>query len=113
MAKRVRFERFSVDEANELFRRNGVNIYGQETFIELYGKHGDDFSHIWFEELTFRAIKGQGNRALTETTGRYCVKRNVEGKRERYEKEFRGLEGEKIEAIREGPYRLRYRIVRD
>lgn len=108
-----RLERFSVDEANELFRRNGVNIYGQEAFIELYAKHGEDFSHVWFEELMFRARRGEGNRVSTEVTGRYCVKRNVEGKRERYEKEFKGLEGEKIQSIKEGWYRLRYRIVRD
>ncbi len=108
MAKRVRLDRFSVDQADELFRRNRMNIYGQEQFIDLYGKNGDDFSHIWFEELEFRA-RLVDNRALTEVSGRYCVKKNLDGKRERYEKEFRGLEDEKLQVTREGPYKLRYR----
>lgn len=113
MAKRVRLERFKVEEAEEFFMGNRVNLYGQEIFIELYAKRGEGFPNVWFEDLRAEMIRGTDNRPSTELSGRYCVKKTSEGKRERCEIEFRSLESGKVEVIRQGDYKLRYRRVRD
>lgn len=106
MAKK-RLARFSIPEANEFFCRNGVNIHGQETFIEIYSRAGEDNSNVWFEDLRVELTKDA--RAISRVTGRYCTKKTIDGKRARYEIDFVGFEGEKVEVVREGHYRLRYR----
>ena len=112
MAKKVRLERFNVEDANVFLRGNRMNIYGQETFIELYGRNGEDFSNVWFEDLRAELVKRPADpKPVNLISGRYCTKKTVEGERKRYEIEFQSFEGEKVEVIREGEYRSRYRRV--
>jgi hypothetical protein len=108
--KKRRVPRVSVEQAEEFFRGNRLNLYGQETFIELYSKRGEDFSNIWFEDLGAELVQRETDtRPVTRVYGRYCVKKTSEDKRRRDETEFECFEGEKVQVIRQGEYRLRYR----
>ncbi len=110
LGKKKRSLRINVEQASNFFSGNRMNIYGQETFIEIYGRRGEDLSDIWFEDLMAEIVQRQTDtRPITRVYGRYCVKKTSEGKRKRSEIEFECFEDEKVQVIRQGDYRLRYR----
>lgn len=108
--KKKRPIRISVERASDFFGGNGLNIYGEETFIEIYSKRGEDLSDIWFEDLRAEMVQRETDtRPVTRVYGRYCVKKKSEGKRDRYETEFECFEGERVQVIKQGDYKPRYR----
>lgn len=110
IGKKRRVPRISVEQADDFFRGNRMNVYGQEQFIEIYSRRGEDLSNIWFEDLRAELVQRQTDaRPIVKVSGRYCYKKNIDGKRVRDETEFECFQDEKVQVLSQRPYRSRYR----